>query len=173
MTTTAIRPARDGDVPRLRDIERAAGRAFAALGMTTIAEDEPPSPAELRSHLRAGYAFVHGDPAVAYLIAGMVDGALHIEQVSVHPDHAGRRIGRDLIEHAARLAGTAVTLTTFADVPWNAPYYERLGFRRLADAELTDGLRRIRRREAAHGLDRWPRVVMRRPPVGSSPVSRA
>jgi hypothetical protein len=56
----------------------------------------------------------------------------------------------------------ALTLTTFTEVPWNAPYYERCGFRRLPEAELTPGLREIRRREAAHGLDRWPRTCMRR-----------
>ena len=161
-----IRPAREDDLPRLRAIERAAGRAFAGLGMAAIAEDEPPSAETLRAYRAAGRLWVHGDPATAYLMAEPVDGSLHIEQVSVHPDHAGRRIGRDLIEHVAALAGTPVTLTTFADVPWNAPYYERLGFRRLADAELTDGLRRIRRREAELGLDRWPRVAMRREPRG-------
>ncbi len=160
-----VRRAREDDLARMREIERAAGRAFAELGMTAIAEDEPPSVATLRAYQRAGRAWVHGDPAVAYLLAEAVDGNLHIEQVSVHPDHAGQRIGRALIEHVADLAGTPVTLTTFADVPWNAPYYERLGFRRLAEAELTAGLRWIRRREAEHGLDRWPRVVMRRESV--------
>ncbi len=75
-------------------------------------------------------------------------------------------MGRALVAYAADCArdrGLAgLTLTTFTDVPWNAPYYERLGFRRLAAAELTPGLRRIRAAEAAHGLDRWPRVCMRR-----------
>jgi hypothetical protein len=47
-------------------------------------------------------------------------------------------------------------------VPWNAPYYARLGFRILDDAEVTPGLRAIRQREAEIGLDRWPRVCMRR-----------
>jgi hypothetical protein len=47
-------------------------------------------------------------------------------------------------------------------VPWNAPYYVRCGFRVLDDAEVTPGLRAIRRREAEMGLDRWPRVCMRR-----------
>jgi hypothetical protein len=56
-----------------------------------------------------------------------------------------------------------VTLTTFSDVPWNAPYYQRLGFRTLAEAEVSEGLRRIRKQEAARGLDAWPRVSMRRP----------
>ncbi len=163
-----IRRARADDLPRLREIERAAGRAFAGLGMTAIAEDEPPSLAALEAYRRAGRLWVHGDPAMAYLIAEPVDGDLHIEQVSVHPDRAGHRLGRALIEHVAALAGTPVTLTTFADVPWNAPYYERIGFRRLAEADLTGALRRIRRREAELGLDRWPRVAMRREPDGGA-----
>ena len=80
-------------------------------------------------------------------------------------------MGRALIEHLAGRAERAglagLTLTTFADVPWNAPYYTRLGFRTLADSELTDGLREIRRAEAAHGLDHWPRVCMRRATTAS------
>jgi hypothetical protein len=47
-------------------------------------------------------------------------------------------------------------------VPWNGPYYARCGFVTLDDSDVTPGLRAIRRREAAHGLDRWPRVCMRR-----------
>src|SRR6266568_4857348 len=103
---------------------------------------------------------------VGYLLADLVDGAVHVEQVSVHPDAARQGIGRALIDHVARWAGRkgaeAVTLTTFRDVPWNASYYLRLGFRRLAEEELGPQLRAVRRREAAQGLDRWPRVCLRR-----------
>jgi N-acetylglutamate synthase-like GNAT family acetyltransferase len=105
-------------------------------------------------------------PPVAYLLTGSVDGNAHIEQVSVHPAAAHRRIGRALIEHVARrerAAGVpALTLCTFAEVPWNAPYYARLGFRVLRAEELTPGLRLLRAAEARAGLDRWPRVCMRR-----------
>ena len=163
-----IRPARQRDLAALREIERVAGD-WAALGMHAVAEDEPPSIAELREYQRDGRAWVavdDDDLPLAYLIAMWVDGNVHIEQVSVHPDAAGRRLGRGLIEHVAAWArarsAPALTLTTFAEVPWNAPYYRRLGFRPLTDGELTDGLREIRAREAAHGLDRWPRVAMRR-----------
>jgi GNAT superfamily N-acetyltransferase len=157
-----IRVARADELDRLREIERSAGLGFAELGMAAIAEDEPPTIETLREYQRDGRAWVHGDPAVAYLITDRVDGCLHIEQVSVHADHAGHGIGRRLIDHVAARARTPLTLTTFADVPWNAPYYERLGFRRLTDDELTPGLRKIRAAEAEHGLDRWPRVAMRR-----------
>ena len=75
-------------------------------------------------------------------------------------------LGSRLVERVAGWArergAPALTLTTYAEVAWNAPYYERLGFRRLADDELTPGLRAIRAAEAERGLDRWPRVGMRR-----------
>ncbi|MGX6604389.1 GNAT family N-acetyltransferase [Micromonosporaceae bacterium Da 78-11] len=164
-----IRPAGDRDVAVMRVVEVAAGRVFAELGMLAVAEDEPLPAEVLLGYQRAGRAWVaadDGDRPVAYLIADWVDGNVHVEQVSVHPAQGGRRLGAGLIEEVAGWArergAPALTLTTFAEVAWNAPYYERLGFRRLAEAELMPGLLEIRATEAAHGLDRWPRVAMRR-----------
>jgi len=164
-----IRAARDEDAEAMIAIEVAAGRMFAAVGMDFVAEDDPGTAEELLEYVRDGRAWVaeEAGAAVAYLIAEWVDGNVHIEQVSVDPAYAGRGIGASLVEHVAGWArehgAPALTLTTYAEVAWNAPYYERLGFRRLADDELTPGLRRIRAAEAAHGLDQWPRVGMRRP----------
>lgn len=168
-----IRPATPAELPALQDIERAAGAPFRALGMAEIADDEPPALDVLERFQRAGRAWVacadadsDGDHPIGYLIGEPVDGALHIEQVSVHPDSARRGVGRTLLAYAADRARdeglTGLTLTTFTDVPWNAPYYTRLGFRVLDDTELTPGLRRIRVHEGELGLDRWPRVCMRR-----------
>ncbi|ROT28250.1 GNAT family N-acetyltransferase [Micromonospora sp. HM5-17] len=164
-----IRPVRDHELDLLRDLERAAGRCFRDVGMPEVADDEPLSIEVLSGYQRAGRARVAVDATdrpIAYLLVEPVDDALHVAQVSVHPDHARRGIGRRLLEDAADRAVAdgvpALTLTTFADVPWNAPYYVRCGFRILQESEWTPGLRAIRRREAAHGLDRWPRVCMRR-----------
>ncbi|MFE9726554.1 GNAT family N-acetyltransferase [Streptomyces sp. NPDC005794] len=164
-----IRSARLGELPLLQDIERAAGQCFGDIGMPDIAADEPLPLGELARYQRSGLAWVAADDAdapAAYLIADRVDGNLHVEQVSVHPGSARHGIGRSLLDrlagHAAQEGAPALTLTTFTEVPWNAPYYERLGFRLLDDSELTPGLREIREREAAHGLDRWPRACMRR-----------
>ena len=164
-----IRPVRQAELPVLRDIERAAGRWFVDIGMPEIAEDEPLSLGVLSRYCHASRAWVATDPTdvpVGYLIADIVDGNLHIEQVSVHPRSARRRVGRRLLDHLAGQATAtgvpALTLTAFTDVPWNAPYYTRCGFATLDDNDLTPGLRAIRQREAAHGLDRWPRVCMRR-----------
>ncbi|MFV2017030.1 GNAT family N-acetyltransferase [Micromonospora sp. LOL_023] len=174
-----IRIVRVDELPVLRDIERAAGLAFHSVGMPEIAADEPLPLDVLADYQAVGRAWVAVDPAdrpagsvrsadvpVGYLLADIVDGNLHIEQVSVHPGSAGQGIGRRLIEHLAGVASArgvpALTLTTFAQVPWNAPYYLRCGFRALADDALPPGLRAVRAREADHGLDRWPRVAMRR-----------
>lgn len=164
-----IRTAAAADLPSCQDIERAAGECFRSVGMPEIAEDEPLDLETLARYRRAGLAWVAADDEdrpVAYLIAEPVDGALHIEQVSVHPDWAHRRIGRALIEHAAARAAdeglAALTLTTFTDVAWNAPYYATCGFEPIPPEALSPGLRDIRDREAAHGLDRWSRLSMRR-----------
>ena len=96
-------------------------------------------------------------------MADLIDGCLQIEQVTVHPGSARRGLGRALLDHAANQAVAdglpALTLTTFAQVPWNAPYYTRCRFRVLNDAEITPGLQAIREQEAAMGLGRWPRAV--------------
>lgn len=55
----------------------------------------------------------------------------------------------------------ALTLTTFAHVPWNRPLYEHLGFQVLANEEVGPGLRAVMNTEAAHGLDPTTRVAMR------------
>jgi GNAT superfamily N-acetyltransferase len=164
-----IRAVRPDELPVLRDIERAAGLCFRDIDMPEIAEDEPLPLSELARYQRAGLAWMAADDAdgpVAYLIADRVDGNLHVEQVSVHPDSARLGIGRALLDHlaahAVREGAPALTLTTFTEVPWNAPYYARCGFELLDDGDLTPGLREIRQREAAHGLDRWPRACMRR-----------
>ncbi|KOV67471.1 GNAT family N-acetyltransferase [Streptomyces sp. MMG1121] len=164
-----IRAVQVNELPILQDVERAAGHRFRDIGMPEIADDEPLPLGELARYQHAGLAWGavnDADFLVAYLIADRVDGNLHVEQVSVHPDSARRGIGRLLLDHladrATREGVPALTLTTFAEVPWNAPYYTRCGFRILDDDERTPGLRQIRQHEAAHGLDRWPRVCMRR-----------
>ncbi|WP_433036938.1 GNAT family N-acetyltransferase [Actinomycetospora sp. CA-053990] len=168
-----IRPAQPQELEHLRAVEVAAGAPFRDLGMDPIADDAPPSTVVLQSALERGGLWVIEDAgAVAgYLMDDVVDGEPHLEQVSVHPDHARRGLGARLVEDLvarARADGhRAVTLTTFVDVPWNGPYYARLGFRPLADDEIGPGLRAVRNAEIARGLDRWPRTAMRRELRGS------
>lgn len=164
-----IREARVEELTLLRAIETAAGEVFRELGMVEIADDAPLTVDELAAYQGDGRAWVYVDGAdrpVAYLLIQRVNDSAHVEQVSVHPDHARRGRGKALIDVAAQWSYeqglTGLTLTTFEDVPWNAPYYKRLGFRVLQDDEIPDGLQAIRRHEAQLGLERWSRVAMRK-----------
>ena len=165
-----IRLAKVEDLESLSNIEQAADAAFHGEGMGAVADGANMPMPELLRYQRAGRAWVDTDELdrpIAYLLLDVIDDSAHIEQVSVHPSHAGQGKGRQLIEVAAEWAKqqrfSMLTLTTFADVPWNAPYYARLGFEIVPSSELTPGLQDIRQHEASAGLDVWPRVAMRRP----------
>jgi GNAT superfamily N-acetyltransferase len=164
-----IRAPRGDELGALIDIERDAGALFATVGMPEIARDHPGSPEELepfRADARAWVAVDADDAPIAYLISAIVDDCPHIEQVSVSPAHARRGIGAALVEHLAALAAAdgraALTLTTFRDVPWNAPYYERLGFAVVEPADQGPELAALVAEEAQRIPGEAPRVAMRR-----------
>ncbi|WP_411375549.1 GNAT family N-acetyltransferase [Arthrobacter sp. MPF02] len=154
---------------RLQEVEVLAGEAFRMVGMDAIADAEPPGSKDLCDYIDAGRCWVYTDEAdgpVGYILVDWIDGDAHIAQVTVHPGFARRGIGGRLIEEVASWAAgegsAALTLTTFRDVPWNRPYYERLGFVVVPEAARPEGIRTLVRVEAAQGLSAWPRVVMER-----------
>lgn len=159
------------DVALLGPIEVAAGARFREVGMDDIADDEPLPDGLLLDALRDGRLWVAelGGEVVGYALGiriGPGGRQHHLEQVSVVPDAGGRGVGAALVEAVAAWAraagGTSLTLATFRALPWNAPWYERLGFEAVPDAELDGPLREVRDHEAAIGLDVTERVCMRR-----------
>jgi hypothetical protein len=54
------------------------------------------------------------------------------------------------------------TLTTFRDVPWNMPFYARVGFEMIPRDELGSALLARLENEARRGFDPTRRLVMRR-----------
>jgi GNAT superfamily N-acetyltransferase len=161
-----IRPAVADDLPVLSDIERRAGELFRAIGMTDIADAEPYSADELATAATILVATDGDDVPIGYAMVGIVDGHAHLEQLSVLPERGGAGVGTRLLEAVAawaRARGDAeVTLTTFRDVPFNAPVYAKRGYTVVAEDERSAGLRALVDREAALGLDPAARVVMRR-----------
>ena len=107
-----------------------------------------------------------GGVAVGYAAVDVLDGCAHLEQMSVHPDHGRRGLGAALLERVCNWsqanAFPAITLTTFRDVAWNAPYYRRFGFEVLDDTDIGADLRRRVDDETAAGLDPTTRVCMRK-----------
>ena len=165
---TTIRPTRLTDAATLPEVERSAGRAFLALpDLAWIASGDGLSVERHRAAIGDGLSWVavgSDDRPVGFLVAGMSDATMHIEEMSVDLDHQGRGIGRALLAHAvevARLRGASViTLTTFTDVAWNRRFYEAAGFLTCSGADLPDRLRAILEREVAHGLPGRRRCAM-------------
>ena len=115
------------------------------------------------------------DQAVGMVIASVREDAVYVEEMDVLAEHGRRGLGGRLLETVcawAREHGyTAVTLSTFRDVPWNGPFYRRYGFADLPPAAWTPGMRAIRENEARHGLRTDVRVFMRRDLSASRPAA--
>ncbi len=166
--TGSIRHGKPADIPCLQHIETMAASRFLAVGMAYIAEDEPTEADRLRRRIADGMLFVAEENGpVGYIGFRPVDDAAYIEEIDVLPEHAGQGIGAALIDRvgeAARERGLSrLLLSTFKYVPWNAPYYRRLGFREITGGRLTAAMMAIRREHISWGLDETARVFMERP----------
>lgn len=163
-----IRLARRSDVSRLAEIERGAARLFEPYGLAELFSETSP-PEKLIAAAADGRLWVAvsaDDVPLGFALAGVVGGNAHLDEIDVLPEHGRRGIGRALVDAVvawARVRGfKSLTLNTMRDVPWNAPFYERLGFVVLDDATLPDALRELRRLEVEHGLPGERRVSMRK-----------
>ncbi|MCX4177738.1 MULTISPECIES: GNAT family N-acetyltransferase [Paraburkholderia] len=164
-----FRLAAPHDAHAIRTIEFEAGQRFVSVGMTGIA-DAPPMELELvHRKIDAQQIVVAVDTdetCVGFVMFEPQPARFYVQELDVLSSHAGQRIGAGLIEQVAQLARaqqiTQLILSTFREVPWNAPYYRRLGFRDIEEADLDAAL--IARRDAhiARGLDESKRVFMRR-----------
>lgn len=157
-----IRPARAEDLPELIEIEVAADQLFPLAGY-----GETPEPAELADLQHAAALLVTGDPPIGYARVEVLDGQAHLESLSVRPKFMRQGHGSALVNAALAWAAQQgyerMTLTTFADVAWNGPFYRRLGFVELTD--LTPGLAAVRAAEAELGLDAMGRRIVMVHPI--------
>ena len=162
-----IRPATLADIDAMQQIEIASGELWAAIGMQDIADDGAHETELLECYVHDAQAWVAvADGAVCgYAIADVIDGNAHLEQVTVRPEFGRRGIGRQILDEVIAWARAqqfrSITLLTFRDVAWNGPYYARLGFVEIADAELGPELAALRTHEATLGLDVSSRMAMR------------
>lgn len=163
-----VRPAHPRDLEHLPGLEAAADALFAAAGIGPL----PPGVGSAEELAGAAAVLVVGDPVVGFARLERVDGQAHLEQLSVHPSASRLGLGAALLEAAAAWAARsgheALTLCTFADVPWNAPFYARHGFVELTD--LGPGLRQLRETERRLGLDALGRRAVLRRGVGPEAV---
>jgi GNAT superfamily N-acetyltransferase len=164
-----ITAARPKDLPLLTAIELAAAKLLAGHASESVL-------AETTSHEVLKAAQSHGhlwvaladDVPVGFAHVEVLEPSVaHLEEIDVHPEHGRRGIGTRLVMAICEWAETAgyrsVTLTTFRDVPWNMPFYARLGFEVIPSEELSPALLSVVQDETRRGLDPTRRVAMRRP----------
>lgn len=164
----AIRAARASDLPGLGPLELQAAARFVD-SPHPYARDLPPFDlAELAGLQRAGTVWVAvtaADEPIGFAIAGWLGDEPYLHELDVAPAYARRGIGRALIAQVAAWGRTtgrsSLLLSTFVDVPWNAPYYARLGFEIIPLADYTPVLQAQRARDGAAGLRVQSRVIMR------------
>jgi GNAT superfamily N-acetyltransferase len=168
-TGVTFRFATPHDAQTVRMIEFEASLRFLSVDMAGIADAPPMSLGLVERKVAAQEIIVAVDADGTFPGFVMFEpqpARIYIQELDVLTSHAGRRIGAALIEQVAQLARSRLlmqlVLSTYREVPWNAPYYRRLGFRAMEEAELDAAL--IARRDAhiARGLDESKRVFMRR-----------
>ena len=167
MTSISIRNGHADDIATLIELEHDAGELFRSIGYDFCAD----GPArDANEHMRG---INHGALLVAQAdknqIAGFAllwpaDDHAHLTELSVERKFQGHGIGTKLVEACqiwARENGyEAITLTSFRDVPWNAPFYARLGFEIFEPTAAQPELVAIIGDESNNGFAQKPRVAM-------------
>ncbi len=169
LADVTFRLAAPHDAETVRTIEFEASLRFVSVGMSGIADAPPMSLALVERKIAARELIVAvnaGGTCVGFVMFEPQPARIYIQELDVLTSNAGRRIGAALIEQVAQLARSRqimqLVLSTYREVPWNAPYYRRLGFRDIEEAELDAGLLARRDAHIARGLDESKRVFMRR-----------
>ncbi|GAA2458583.1 GNAT family N-acetyltransferase [Agromyces soli] len=158
-----IRAAGGSDFAATEQIERDADQLF--VDRFEARDWPPPTSAAARAGA-PGFTLVAAaseSDASAHVLGFAqvleIAGQAHLEQLSVRPTEGRRGVGGSLIDAAADEAKargySALTLRTYADVPWNGPFYLRHGFRETeptTDFELS-----LLAIEAALGLNAYGR----------------
>ena len=144
----------------LQGVEDAADRLLVELLQPT---GWTPAPPGAKRVAEPGFVLVaEEDGAVVGFVHVLEpEGAAHLEQLAVLPEHGRLGHGRALVEaamrEAARRGHERITLRTYADVPFNAPFYASCGF--AESTPDTPSLRGLVEVETRLGLDRWGRRV--------------
>jgi GNAT superfamily N-acetyltransferase len=163
-----FRTATPQDFPALIAIEADAGESFTALDPTFNMGDGGCTPEDFQRGLDEATLLVAEDDhgaSLGFLLLWRIDNTAHIRELDVLRAHQGQALGRQLIAHAERWAAdngfTETTLTTFRDIPWNAPYYTRLGYTPYTPSPDHPTIAHMLKAEAAH-FPTHPRIAMRK-----------
>ncbi len=168
-----LRSATAADTDTLQRIERDAAFAFASVSETAFCLGLPVRDAgEHAGAQNRGLALVceRDGGALGFLLAIPLDNRAHLLEIAILQSHQRLGAGRTLIEafhHWGKTAGfTEATLTTFRNIPWNAPFYARLGYIVIDVGADRPELLTLIAEEKQAGFHHAPRVAMQKSLVG-------
>lgn len=163
----SVRLATLSDIPDLPAVEAAAAALFATIGMDAVARSPVTGVDVLRDAQANGRLWVAADPddqPAGFALVLFPGGQPHLDELSVDPAHGRRGLGTNLVETVCAWTAAQgferLTLSTFTDVPWNGPFYRKLGFAALDDQTLDPVLAALRQSEADRGLPTGRRAIM-------------
>lgn len=168
MSALEIRPGTGDDAPALLEIGARADRLFAAHGFPQIAALPPTTLAAFRGFLAENRSLVAwlGDTPAGFAICGDAAGSFWLKELAVDPAHGRKGIGSALVAavigEASGAGHRSIFLSTFRDVPFNRPFYARLGFVVVDTETASEVLRAQFLREVPAGIDSETRVLMAR-----------
>ncbi len=164
-----IRPARETELETAIEIDKDACSLYAEVGLPIEFDDDHPFAQQERARWtealhkkRLLMACSNDGQPIGFIAFDIVDGRPFVEQISVRRAWMNRGIGRALIERAQRwsVREGELWLTTYDNVPWNKPWYERLGFVVVNDSDCGPELMAIFASERAALPTKEPRVAM-------------
>ncbi|HXG87309.1 MAG TPA: GNAT family N-acetyltransferase [Vicinamibacterales bacterium] len=166
-----IRLGAPEDIGSLAEVEREASTLFqnhfTETGLTGELLLRTSAEEDLRDAQQAGRLWVavtRDGEVVGFASASEVGDYANLDELDVLPAHGRLGLGsRLLAEVCAWACGAgypAVTLSTFREVPWNAPFYQRRGFEPVAPDQLSSAYAARVAAEARRGLRTDLRVVM-------------
>jgi ribosomal protein S18 acetylase RimI-like enzyme len=161
-----VRLARPDDCALLGAIEEAADQRYAGTSDALFA-DATGVPTEVAEHYCADGRLLVAE--VDGAVIGFVGwrpqddpGVAGISQISVRPEHGGRGIGSALMSAAHEAIASRgfhrIVLATQADIPWNAPWYERLGYSVVPTDAWSPWMTAIAAQQEVDGIS-WSRRV--------------
>ncbi len=102
---------------------------------------------------------------VGFAMTDIIDGVAHLDEMDVIPAFGRQGIGTRLLDTIIKWARDShfpsLTLVTFRHLPWNAPFYKKMGFESIADCEIGAGLAGLLQEEGNAGIDLAKRVCMK------------
>jgi GNAT superfamily N-acetyltransferase len=162
----SIRTARLRDLAGLASIEREAAQLLRGHAPQSVLDENTTEAGFLEAQVagRLWVALAEDAPARFALVKMLASDLPHLEEIDVHPRHGRRGAGTALVravcEWTRRSGFSGITLTTFRTVPWNMPFYARLGFEEVSREELRPEIVAVVAEETSRGLDPHRRVVM-------------